>query len=70
MGTGWDEGCLTCVHEAGCAEIGGRCEGRGYGSACLPFFGEPPYYERVPGMTEEDSMRRLAELDQIDESYP
>lgn len=42
------EACSTCAHDAECSEIGGRQEGRGYGAACRPILGEPPYYERRP----------------------
>lgn len=40
-----DEGCTTCVHEDECAEIGGRQEGRGFGSACHSPL-DKPYYRR------------------------
>ena len=42
----WDEDCSTCVHEPECSEVGGRQEGRGFGAACHPSFGEVPHYER------------------------
>lgn len=42
----WDKDCSTCIHALECVEIGGRQEGRGFGAACNPIFGEEPHYER------------------------
>lgn len=35
--------CSNCTHEPECSEIGGRCEGRGYGGDCHEPYDEPHF---------------------------